>query len=435
MKALFSSILALTACSVSAQTVMRDSTTMGAGYANQVYYDIETGAQATSLINNWDIAHTSISRDNCIRANHMNGLRVYVYPKGGVSTWSTVDTSGFSTWAPRWNDLHTVTPNEMGAFNLHNNIPKWKFGWGTYDPNTFEIQGDSLFILGWAGTGGTWTKFVKFWPIKQQANGNLIFKYADLNGSNENQDTLFQTAGAGRSYKFFKFSDKSKPVREPLNTAWDITFTRYYELALNPQNMKFEMYPTMGVESKRGTLVAKVKGPSWASLVPDSASLVGTYSKKFNDDLTAIGSDWKIFTNRFILKDTQSYIVRRLRTGDTSYWLLHMTAFGGTANGKTVFDRVELKNSLSVKSKSFGEVGIFPNPASANLYFTIEKSAASPLNAQIYNSMGVLVSTNTFQESAGYNANRLDISNLSSGIYFLKLEQNGKSFSTRFVVK
>lgn len=436
MKKLILSALAASTCASYAQTILRDSTAMGPGYINQVYYDVKTGDKSAATVNNWDIAHTSISRDNCIRANHMNGVRVFMYPKGGVAAWSTVDTSGFYGWKPRWNDIHVVAPNEKGAFNLYNDVSKWKFGWGTYNPNTFEVDGDSLFIIGWAGSGGSWTKFVKFMPIKQKANGDLIFKYADLDGSNEMQDTLFQSAGTGMQYKYFKFGDKTKPVREPGNTAWDITFTRYYDLAFNPQSLKYEMYPVMGIESKRGTLVAKIKGPTWNSLVPDSASLVGTYTKKFSDDLTAIGSDWKWFNNvTFVVNDTQSYIIRRIRTGDTSYWLLHMTAFGGTANGKTVFDRVQLKNSLSAKKTSLGVVGIYPNPATSVLYFSVENQQSGSINARIFSLTGELVSSGVYDGNPGLNAGRIDISNLKSGVYFLQLEQNGRTYSTRFVNK
>ena len=50
---------ALAAINVSAQGMLNDSAIMGPGYANQVFYDVKTGAKATSAVNNWDMAHTS----------------------------------------------------------------------------------------------------------------------------------------------------------------------------------------------------------------------------------------------------------------------------------------------------------------------------------------------------------------------------------------
>lgn len=72
-----------TLCSnpIQAQTVVSDSVAMGAGYGKAVYYNIRTGAEASAPIDQWHFSHTTVSRDNCIRVNHMGGVEVYAYQK------------------------------------------------------------------------------------------------------------------------------------------------------------------------------------------------------------------------------------------------------------------------------------------------------------------------------------------------------------------
>jgi hypothetical protein len=426
------SSLLLSFQTLKAQTIMKDSAVMGPGYATQVFYDIKTGTKSTTMVNNWDIAHTSVSRDNCIRANHMSGLRVFQYPKGKTDAWTSFDTTGWASWNPLWNDIHD---HNKGAFILHTDLPKWKFGWGTYDVNTKEVTGDSLYLLAWAGAApGTFSKFVKFWPVIQKANGDLIFKYANLDGSGETTDTLFQTSGTGKMYKYFKFTGSTKPDREPISTDWDITFSRYYELTANPMTGLPEMYPVMGIESKRGTRTAKVFGKPFNSLQPDSNWLVGDYTKSFKNDLTGIGSNWKTFSGAWALSDTMSYLIERIRTADTTYWLLNMTGFSGTGSGKIIFNRMALRNRLSVKNQRFGTVKVFPNPASKSVYLTMDLPQTKTCEVSIKSLNGKTLVSKTIQTQAAWNAYSIPLNDIPSGIYLLQIQSGKESMSHKLAI-
>jgi hypothetical protein len=70
MKSLISMAALSLAGSLSAQTVYTDTVVMGPGYANEVFYNVATGVKTKSIMNKWHIAHTSNTRDNCIKANH-----------------------------------------------------------------------------------------------------------------------------------------------------------------------------------------------------------------------------------------------------------------------------------------------------------------------------------------------------------------------------
>jgi hypothetical protein len=428
-------LLVLSAENLVAQTVLNDSAIMGPGYANQVYYDVKTGTKSNAAVNNWDIAHTSVSRDNCIRANHMSGLRVFQYPKGKTDAWASFDTTGWASWKPAWNDIHD---HNKGAFNLYNDMSKWKFGWGTYDVNSKEVTGDSLYLLAWAGMApGTYSKFVKFWPVIQKANGDMVFKYANLDGTGEKMDTIYQSSATGKMYKYYKFTGAGKPDREPISDNWDISFNRYYELTPNPSTGALEMYPVMGIESKRGTRTAKVFGRPFSSVNADSIWLVGDYSKSFKNDLTGIGSGWKTFSGTWSLNDTMSYIIERFRSGsnDTSYWLLHMTGFTGSSSGKIKFSRMALRNSLSVKDPLFGTVKIFPNPASTMFYITLDMPKAKICNVAVTTIEGKTLISETLNTQTTWNAYAISSENIPAGIYLLKIQSGSQILTQKLVIE
>jgi len=427
-------IFALSTGKLCSQTILNDSAIMGPGYSTQVFYDIKTASKNNSAVNNWDIAHTSVSRDNCIRANHMSGLRVFQYPKGKTDAWSSFDTSGWSSWKPLWNDIHD---HNKGAFNLHNNLAKWKFGWGTYDVNSNEVSGDSLFLLAWAGMApGTYTRFLKFWPVIQKANGDLVFKYANLDGTGETMDTLYQTAATAKMYKYFKFTGATKPDREPASNNWDISFNRYFELSANPMTGGMEMYPVMGIESKRGTRTVRVFGRQFKALNADSNWIVGDYTKSFKNDLTGIGSGWKSFSTGstgWTLSDTMSYLIERVRTNDTSYWLMHMTGFTGSSSGKIRFSRMAVRNSLSVKDNFFGTIKLFPNPASKVFYLTLDMPKTKSCTVSVKSLEGKTIMSQPMNVQASWNAYTISAENIPAGIYLLQIQSGNRIITKKFV--
>lgn len=421
-----------------AQTIVSDSAVMGAGYTNQIFYDLTTGNKNSAPVLNWDIAHTTVGRDNAIRANHMTGLQVIPYPKGDNGDWATFDTTGWKSWRKVYNDIHS---HNLGAFNQQvdpDNV--WDFSWGVYNSTSHEVVGDSLYLLAWQSAPNTYVKFVKFMPIKQDPAGNLIFKYADLNGSNEKQDTLFQSDFTGRNYKYYSFTTGNKPNREPDNKTWDITFTRYYEPTLNPMTSTYEMYPVMGVESNRGTRGAKLIGSTWTELLTDSVNLVKNSWSSMSDDMTVIGSDWKRFDNnqfRWFMNDTQSYLIERYNktAKDSSYYLIHFTKFGGTGSGKIWFDYIKLGNTMSVRSAVLGTMKLFPNPASNKAYITYDSKINGTVVLNVSDINGKTVYTQSFNAGNGLNAIEIPVSQMQKGMYFVQLSTDKGSMTSKLQVQ
>jgi hypothetical protein len=428
---LLGSVIAFIGKTTLAQNLKTDSSAMGASYANQMFHDLETGNKGSASVTNWDIAHSSDQRSGCIRANHMAGLMVFSYPKSGITGWASFDTTGWKNWRQRYNDVHD---HDKGAFSLYRVHPK--YDWGTYNVN-HEIVGDSLYLLAWTN-GSTWVKFLKFWPVKQPTTSDLIFRYANVDGTGEVTDTLFQSAANSQNYKYYKFTGKVKPVREPNQATWDITLNRYYEPTYDPGTKTFIPYPVMGIEVNRGTKSVKVIGPTWASVIADTLNVVKKHYYQFANDLTGIGSDWKRFnqtTFKYELQDTQSYIVKSVRTPDTSYWLIHFVKFGGTSTGKVVWNTRKIQNSVGVSNLQLGTLSIYPNPTKGTAYISIENAKVNVATLTISNLNGQTLRTRTLEGLEKSNAIAFPVSGLAPGVYIITLQSADNILSQKIVIE
>jgi len=361
-----------------AQTPVSDSVSMGAGYGKAVYYNIRTGAEASSPVDQWHFSHTTVSRDNCIRVNHMGGVEVYAYPKGDNSKFSQFDTSGWAAWKKFYNDINV---HEKGALNQAANPGNmWDFSWGVYDPTTKDVNGDSLYLLVITHPGiGTGKSFVKFMPIKQNANGDFIFRTAMVDGTSDKTDTMLQSSATGKSYKYYTLG-VGDVYPEPSRDNWDLLFTRYYALTTPPGGGTPVMYPTMGVESKRGTRVSKITTYTWDVMAANPAQtligvkMTGTPSE-LSKDLTKIGGDWKSFDNstgKWTIQTSWNYVVESTRTlgaiKDTAYYMMSFTGFTGSSRGESQFRKLALTPTASVRSeKKQAMVKLFPNPVQNSL--------------------------------------------------------------------
>ena len=404
--------------SLGAQTVITDTVSMGAGYANSNYYNVVSGSEHTSPINKWHIAHTTSTRDNCIRLNHTAGVNVYLYPKGNNSAFDQMDTTGWRNWVKPMNDLHV---HEKGALNQNldpNN--QWDFSWGIYDAASHQVKGDSLYLFTFAV--GASTYFVKFMPIAQEPNGDFIFKYAPLGSPMSVTDTLKQSEANGGSYKYYDLQKMTQVDVEPAGGDWHLNFTRYYVPTFT--GTEYIPYLTMGVESKRGLNIAKLENVKWADLLADANTYITdtdtTGGKGFKNDLTRIGSDWKSFNGQsFEVVTDRAYLVEVPNATGADYWGIRFTGFGGTSNGNSILDRVKLGSQANIKKSVLANIIAFPVPASNQLNVIVpEYVKATSYVIRSFDGRILLNSTNS----------NIDISTLSSGQYILEVSHNlGKS--------
>ncbi len=425
-----------------AQTPVSDSVSMGAGYGKAVYYNIRTGAEASSPVDQWHFSHTTVSRDNCIRVNHMGGVEVYAYPKGDNSKFSQFDTSGWAAWKKFYNDINV---HEKGALNQATNPGNmWDFSWGVYDPTTKDVTGDSLYLLVITHPGiGTGKSFVKFMPIKQNANGDFIFRTAMVDGTSDKTDTMLQSSATGKSYKYYTLG-VGDVYPEPSRDNWDLLFTRYYVLTTPPGGGTPVMYPTMGVESKRGTRVSKITTYTWDVMAANPAQtligvkMTGTPSE-LSKDLTKIGGDWKSFDNstgKWTIQTSWNYVVESTRTlgaiKDTAYYMMSFTGFTGSSRGESQFRKLALTPTASVRSeKKQAMVKLFPNPVQNSLMiWAPEQKSVSSVNILSADGRIVLQQTIDFSNETAVS---LDVTALTAGTYFVQISSETDRVQLPFV--
>ncbi len=425
-----------------AQTPVSDSVSMGAGYGKAVYYNIRTGAEASSPVDQWHFSHTTVSRDNCIRVNHMGGVEVYAYPKGDNSKFSQFDTSGWAAWKKFYNDINV---HEKGALNQATNPGNmWDFSWGVYDPTTKDVNGDSLYLLVITHPGiGTGKSFVKFMPIKQNANGDFIFRTAMVDGTSDKTDTMLQSSATGKSYKYYTLG-VGDVYPEPSRDNWDLLFTRYYALTTPPGGGTPVMYPTMGVESKRGTRVSKITTYTWDVMAANPAQtligvkMTGTPSE-LSKDLTKIGGDWKSFDNstgKWTIQTSWNYVVESTRTlgaiKDTAYYMMSFTGFTGSSRGESQFRKLALTPTASVRSeKKQAMVKLFPNPVQNSLMiWAPEQKSVSSVNILSADGRIVLQQTIDFSNETAVS---LDVTALTAGTYFVQISSETDRVQLPFV--
>ncbi|MDH5602841.1 MAG: T9SS type A sorting domain-containing protein, partial [Cyclobacteriaceae bacterium] len=81
------------------------------------------------------------------------------------------------------------------------------------------------------------------------------------------------------------------------------------------------------------------------------------------------------------------------------------------------------------------KVQLYPNPTSGEITVAVENIYLGELYIRIFNSLGkeMIVKEYNKQQSLFYQ--RLDVSSLSAGIYFLQMNLNGRSLVKRLVVR
>lgn len=83
---------------------------------------------------------------------------------------------------------------------------------------------------------------------------------------------------------------------------------------------------------------------------------------------------------------------------------------------------------LSAKETESNQTGIYPNPAKTEIFVELKSRKAT---ASIYDSKGSLIKSNLKMNSG---KNRIDISVLTSGVYFIELsDENNKVFTHKFI--
>ncbi|WP_298418163.1 HmuY family protein [uncultured Kordia sp.] len=393
------------------------NTSMGAGYANQVYYKISTETATTFAANSWDIAFLRESNLNqAIRVNGGIGIEVFE-ASNTASDWNTIDISNESNWTQLYN---SDTDWNDGAFMRgSNNAPPFGFGWGSYNPVTHHITGSIIFVLKYAD--GTYRKL-----IVEDYFGSYTFKYSTWTGSAWSADqtaTVANSSNPNNKYNYYSFTTDSEVVAEPAVTDWDFVFTRYYtEVAPNTQ------YLVTGVLHSSEVTVAQNEEVGGMPANPTLA---------YSTDINTIGYDWKSFTGMgFSVNSDRAFYVKY---ADDTVYRIYFTAFSGSGAGDITFNQEDVTSSLSVAEVAEGvSFGIYPNPSldkKINLLYDVAKFNGNTNEVAIYTTTGQKVYGTTLRNNSGFYNKQLDLSSLEAGMYVLQFNSGNYNVTKKIVLR
>jgi hypothetical protein len=405
---LFASLLV--AGTAGAQAVT-DTISVGAGYANQVWYSLQNDVQGSSAKNNWDIAFDVTPFGASVLANTITGTTVWLYAAGDTADWNSVDTSGLSTWPKYFN---SDTSWALGAFNQGATANAFDMGWGFYNSTTHYVTGDSIYIVKLSNNS-----YRKLW-IQFLGSGAYTFRYSNLDNSADQTQQIVKADYSGKNFGYYSLQNNAALNREPASADWDLLFSQY--TAFIPT-----AYTVTGVLSNIGTTVAKASGVDTGS--------VQWAPYQFVTPMNQIGYDWKALnmsTFQYDITDSLAYFVQ-VQNGDI--WKVIFTGFGGSANGNYIFT----KELVSLTGMPETEAGIFmelyPNPAQDNARLTFAPQTNSPVRITVMDMTGKLVYDVQQSSGPGMQQHTLEVSGWNAGMYMVAVQCDGKIQHRKLIVR
>jgi hypothetical protein len=269
-----------------------ETVTMSANYIKDVYYSLKNGVVADVDRAEWDIAFGVDVRSSSILINEASGVELKEFPTDEGWQWvDAIDTTGYSTWDALYNGDEDW---EDGAFSANSSEEDFNYGWGVYDfMVTHNINGVALYVI--KLRNGEYKQI--FIEQKQSVQQIYIFKFADLDGTNQQSITL-DVSDSNANFVYYDLELNTRLDREPDASTWDLIFTKYMDNSIN--------YSVSGILQNMGVEVIELD---------DVVDLtIETYvSTEFDDNISEIGYDWKPYnrtTGEYEVDSDRLYFIK-----------------------------------------------------------------------------------------------------------------------------
>jgi methionine-rich copper-binding protein CopC len=420
-KHLLSLTLALTSFFAVKSQVIIDTVSIGASYANQVWYSLANDNQGAAPKNNWDLAFDVSGQGSSIHINSITGTTLWNYPNADTSGWNTLDTTGINTWAKRWNSDTAWYMGAMGRYASPTNSSD--LDWGMYSTITHAVTGDSLYVIKLAN--GTYKKL----RIISLASGSYNFRYADLNGTNLQNASLAKATYTNQNFGYYSIQNNVALSREPLTASWDLLFTQYTAFLSTPPTIT--PYSVTGILQNKNVRVAEVKP------IANANSYTNWNIHTLKTAINEIGYDWKVFTSSFVIEDSLVYFVKA-KNGDI--WKVIPTGFGGSANGNFIFSKEKL-SAVGINEnngKEMATMAVYPNPSKGN-DVTVVLSAGELTQVPaltVYDMNGKAVKSMQLENTINNQVNvfNLNTESLATGVYMVDIKIGNYSAHQKLII-
>jgi hypothetical protein len=417
-KVLLSSMLVMAAASMNAQVVV-DTVSMGAGYANNVWYSLAGDEAGSQPANNWDIALAATSSQNSslTTAMHINIKTVKLYEATGTAV---ADFAAMDSFSSGWTALYNSdTSWAEGAFNTTTPMSGFDYGWGTYNTTTHNVEANRVFVLEYAGN-----VYRKMHVTLNSTAGTYTLVHANLDNTDLHTETLNTATYGTKNFMYFNLTTNAIVDREPETTDWDLLFTQYSAYIPGPYTVT-GIIGNVDVEILKVTNIANVNTyTNWIS--PDYSPYINT-----------IGYNWKAFVNNvYAIEDSTVYFVKAM---DGDIWKVIMTGFGGSANGSSMFSKEKMVTASveNAAGKNAASLTVFPNPSNGNnvtvIYSLGNDSKTSKV--MVTDMTGRVVLVNELNKQKGLYEYKLPSLNLAAGTYIINVLTDAGAMQQKFVIQ
>lgn len=385
---------------------------MGAGYADEVYYKLSLEETNTYEAISWDIAFLREDSQNIgIRTNDGIGIQVFE-AADSASDWNNINIADEASWTPLYND---DTNWDNGAFMQGSA----SYGWGEYNPISHHVEGTIVFVLKYAD--GTYRKF-----INEDYFSGYTFKYATWNGTawvGETTTTISNNNNPDNRYNYYSLQDNTDVIAEPAIGAWDFVF-RKYNTFLDPPG---ENYIVTGTLQNPYITIAKNEEPTGDG---------NPNGQNYSEEINTIGHDWKTFNGAGY--DVNSDMAYYVKYDENTVYRLVFETFEGSSTGNLSFNFEDVSDLLGLENISEGiTFGMYPNPSTdkmVEVVYTIKNSTSQNNTIAVYNIQGKQVFNTKFSSSAGFFNKTLNLSALQSGMYIVKVTSGNNSISKKLIL-
>jgi len=390
---------------------------MKPSYSDQVFVSLSGGVIKNTPIADWDLGFEIKNISSSILVNEGKGAELYYIPNSSESTFAeTLKAADLTTWE---RTINSTIDWSMGAFNRGFDYNTGNFGWGEYNVGSHTVTGNSVFVVKFLDNS------MKKVFITALAAGKYLFKYANLDGTDEVSGEVNKADFSGRNFGYYSFSAKKSVDIEPQSSAWDIVFGKYVDYTKDMSGNTVP-YVVAGIRSNFQTAVAKIADGANQSTAPEES----TYSAEIN----TIGYTWKTFTGTaWSIDKTTAYFVK---TQENKIFKLVFQDFGGSATGSTTYSQDEILTSSIYDNAGnvTGAFSLYPNvvTSSESVSIVLGNESAEMVKVTVQNTLGDILYTQVLENANGLQT--LNIPQLSGGMYLVTVGNENFSSTQKLLI-
>ncbi|MBL7719106.1 MAG: T9SS type A sorting domain-containing protein [Flavipsychrobacter sp.] len=423
-KAVLTSIFIASLSAAHAQAVL-DTVSMGAQYANNVWYSLENDEVGTQPVGNWEIAlaATSSQTSSLTTALHINSKVVKLYEAAGVPV---ADFSTVTTFDNTWTELYnTDTTWSIGAFNTTTPMNQFDYGWGSYNTTTHNVEANRVFVLEYVGTTPTYRKM--YVTLNTMA-GTYTLVHANLDNSDMHTETLDFSPYTDKNFFYFTLTGNAIVDREPETDNWDLLFTQYAAYIPTPY------FPVTGILHNVDVEVIK------AQQVADVTTFVNYGAHTFDYKINGIGYNWKTLNNQTFTYNIEDSTVYFVKVANGDIWKMIMTGFGGSSNGSSMFSKEKLLTASvhTVQGASESSLAVYPNPstaATAQIVYHLGSNNRSVV-LSVLDVTGKVVATAALDNTKGLHQQAIPgADRLLPGMYLVHVSTDKGSMQQKLIIQ